>query len=68
MNRMKIRFFSLALVCLMVTGCQTVNQGAQELGKPVGKAMNVPQAVAEGAVEGMDPQKQEDSQNNPFNR
>ena len=52
----------------MSAGCQAINKGAQEVGKPIGKIMNVPQAVADGAVEGMEPEKQKGSQDNPFNR
>ncbi len=66
--KMKTNFFPLVLICLLAAGCQTVNKGAQELGKPIGKVMNVPQAVADGAVEGMDPEKQNGSEDNPFNR
>ncbi|OGX24491.1 MAG: hypothetical protein A2787_05055 [Omnitrophica WOR_2 bacterium RIFCSPHIGHO2_01_FULL_48_9] len=62
--------FSLffVFICLMSAGCQAINKGAQEVGKPIGKIMNVPQAVADGAVEGMEPEKQKGSQDNPFNR
>jgi len=56
------------LACLIGTGCQTVNKGAKELGKPVGKIMNVPQAVADGAVEGLESEEQKTSEDNPFNR
>lgn len=65
----------LVVVCLMMAGCQTLNkgldktaEGAKEVGKPVGKVMNIPEAVAEGAVESMEPEKQKGSQDNPFNR
>ena len=62
------------LFCFLCAGCSTVNkgldktaEGAKEVGKPVGKVMNIPEAVAEGAVDGMDPE-QKNSQDNPYNR
>ena len=67
MMKTKTIFFFLTLACLITTGCQTVNQGAKELGKPVGKVTNVSQAVSDGAVEGTETEEK-NSKDNPFNR
>ncbi len=74
--KVKVTFFLFPVLIFFVTaGCQAVNkgldktaEGTKEVAKPVGKIMNIPQAVSDGAVEGMDPEKQNGSQDNPFNR
>ena len=65
-------FLIIGLLSLM--GCSTINkgldktaEGAKEVGKPIGKIMNIPEAVAEGAVDGMDPEEK-NTEDNPFNR
>ncbi len=67
------RFF-LIMGVLSLMGCSTLNkgldktaEGAKEVGKPIGKVMNIPEAVAEGAVDGMDPEEK-NPEDNPFNR
>ena len=73
---MKAKFFPFfVLIFFMTAGCSTVNkgldktaEGAKEAGKPIGKVMNIPEAAAEGAVDGMEPEAQKNSQDNPFNR
>lgn len=64
----------LIIGLLSLAGCSTINkgldktaEGAKEVGKPIGKIMNIPEAVAEGAVDGMDPEEKK-SEDNPFNR
>lgn len=54
----------------LFSGCRTVNEtmdkaseATREVSKPVGKVMNLPTAVAEGAAEGM-----QEKESNPFNR
>lgn len=63
--------FLMVAGLFLFTGCAAVNkgldktsEGAKALGKPVGKAMNIPASVAEGAAEGVQAQDQD----NPFNR
>lgn len=60
-----------AWVLIVCAGCSTLNkgldktaEGAQDVGRPVGKVMNIPEAVAEGAVDGMETKNLD----NPFNR
>ncbi len=64
----------LIIGLLSLGGCSTINkgldktaEGAKEVGKPIGKIMNIPEAVAEGAVDGMDPEEK-NTEDNPFNR
>lgn len=64
-------FLPLVSALFLMIGCASVNEGldktgegARELGKPVGKAMNIPGSAAEGAAEGMI-KKDKD---NPFGR
>lgn len=72
---MKVLLQSFLIMGLLsLVGCSTVNkgldktaEGAKEIGKPVGKVMNIPEAVAEGAVDGMDPEEK-NPEDNPFNR
>ena len=67
-----LTFVSLGVCMLFLTnGCAAVNKGldkakepVKELGKPVGKTMDVIGSVSEGATEGMD----EENKENPFNR
>lgn len=73
--RVNQKYFLFGMLFLFLcAGCSTVNkgldktaEGAKEVGKPVGKVMNIPEAVAEGAVNGMDPE-QKNPQDNPYNR
>ncbi|MFH0795262.1 MAG: hypothetical protein V2A74_14655 [bacterium] len=37
---------------LFLSGCESVNRGAREAGKPVGGALAVPQSFTEGVNEG----------------
>lgn len=46
-------------------GLDSANEGAHEVGKPVGKVLNLPGSVMEGAAEGIATTENED---NPFNR
>ena len=46
-------------------GLDKVNEGAYEVGKPVGKVMSIPGSAAEGAAEGIITTGDED---NPYNR
>ena len=62
----------IALVSFFLTGCETVNrgldkanEGAREVGKPVGKVMSIPGSAAEGAAEGMITSEDDE---NPYNR
>tara|TARA_Y100000294_G_C8470538_1_gene302443 strand:- start:139 stop:291 length:153 start_codon:yes stop_codon:yes gene_type:complete len=42
------------------------NEGSEEIGKPVGKAMNIPTSVMRGGAEGIKSKKNDP--NNPFGR
>ena len=61
--------FVLLFIC---SSCSTVNEGldganegAREVGKPVGKVLHIPGSIMEGAAEGIATEENED---NPFNR
>jgi hypothetical protein len=54
------------------TGCATVNEGldktaegTRQVSKPVGKIMNIPQAISEGATDGI---VDDTNKENPYNR
>lgn len=49
---------------ILCAGCETVHQGAQEVGKPVGATMKTVGGVTEGAVEGYTGSQTD----NPYNR
>ena len=56
----------------MNQGLDEANEGSREIGKPVGKLMNIPASVMRGGAEGIkskekDPEKERDPEN-PFNR
>lgn len=59
-------------ILLFFSSCSTVNEGldganegARQVGKPVGKVLNVPGSIMEGAAEGIVTRENED---NPYNR
>lgn len=54
----------IVVVGLALSGCESVNEGAKEVGKPVGGAIRVPGSVMEGAAEGVAGQPTP----NPYNR
>jgi hypothetical protein len=54
-----VSFFAL-------TGCAKVKEGAEEVGKPVGKTMDTMGGLSEGAVEGYSDTGRE--QPNPYDR
>lgn len=49
---------------LLFSGCESVNRGAREAGKPVGGALAVPQSFTEGVNEGY----VGDQDQNPYRR
>ena len=60
------------VILFFCSSCSTVNEGldganegAREVGKPVGKVLNLPGSLMEGAAEGIVNKENED---NPFNR
>jgi hypothetical protein len=71
-KKLLIQWSLIICVILVVSNCSSVNQGldkanegAEEVGKPVGKVMNLPSSVSKGAAEGILHKEDED---NPFNR
>jgi len=52
------------LFSVFLTACQTVREGAQEVGKPIGGTMKAVGGVTEGAVEGYVGEEED----NPYNR
>lgn len=72
MNRRWEMILSGMAILFLCTGCATVNegldganQGAREVGKPVGKVLHLPGSIHEGAAEGIITEENED---NPMNR
>ena len=71
--KMKWGMIFLGFVILFFcSSCSTVNEGldganegARQVGKPVGKLLNIPGSIMEGAAEGIVTKENED---NPFNR
>jgi hypothetical protein len=66
-----VRTFLTLLILL--SGCASANQSldeaneaSKEIGKPVGKAMNIPTSVMRGGAEGI--KSKENDPNNPFGR
>lgn len=59
-----ILFLGLFASMLVFSGCQTLHQGAHDVGKPVGAIARTPQAVMEGAADGY----AGDSNMNPYGR
>ena len=66
---MKILLISI----ILISGCASVNQGldkandgSKEIGKPVGKIMNIPTSIMRGGAEGI--KSKEKDPGNPFNR
>jgi hypothetical protein len=60
------------VILIFTSSCATVNegldganQGARDVGKPVGKALHIPGSIHEGAAEGIVTEENED---NPMNR
>jgi len=60
------------VILFFCSNCSTVNEGldganegARQVGKPVGKLLHLPGSVMEGAAEGIVTKENED---NPFNR
>lgn len=47
-----------------LTGCAELNQGAREVGKPVGSLIRTPQSLTEGVAEGYTG----NSNSNPYGR
>jgi hypothetical protein len=66
--RRTLHWLIAVLWALTVLGCastmEDVNQGAKEVGRPVGGVMRVPGSVMEGAAEGTAGQPK----SNPYNR
>ncbi|MGD1020121.1 MAG: hypothetical protein ABSA12_12485 [Verrucomicrobiia bacterium] len=44
---------AFALGLLLICGCESVNQGANQAGQTTGSAMRVPNSVSEGAAQGV---------------
>ena len=77
MKEKKLKILLISII--LISGCASVNQGldkanegSKEIGKPVGKLMNIPASVMRGGAEGIkskekDPEKERDPEN-PFNR
>ena len=58
-------FVLLTWICAFVlSGCETVHQGAKEVGKPIGATMKTVGGVSEGAIEGYS----DKPESNPYNR
>ena len=57
-----ILIFVLSLTSL--TGCETVNRGAEKVGETTGKAMRVPISASEGAAKGIAGEEK----SNPYKR
>jgi hypothetical protein len=68
--------WKMALLSIIIlsfcSGCATVNEGldganegARQVGKPVGKALHIPGSIHEGAAEGIISEENED---NPYGR
>lgn len=47
------RIILVVVSVALLAGCESVNQDAKEVGKPVGGAARVPGSVMEGAAEGV---------------
>ncbi len=60
----KIGIMILFVSVVMLTGCETVNRGAEKVGKTGGKVMRVPHSVSEGAAEGI----AGEPESNPYGR
>jgi hypothetical protein len=58
--------FVLIMSFVFLLGCETVHQGAKEVGKPIGKAASAVGGVSEGATEGY--VGQTTSEENPYGR
>lgn len=50
----------------MNQGLDEANDGSKEIGKPVGKIMNIPTSIMRGGAEGI--KSKEKDPGNPFNR
>ena len=61
---MKITFLIIFLSSILLTGCETVHQGAKEVGRPIGSTMKTMGGVTEGANEGY----ADDEGPTPYNR
>lgn len=61
---MKIYLLVSFLLLVVTVGCQTVKRGAEEVGKPLGSAMETMGGMTEGAQETYSDQEGE----NPYNR
>ncbi len=57
-------YFGLLASLFIFSGCQTLHQGAHDVGKPIGGIARTPQAVMEGAADGY----AGDSNTNPYGR
>lgn len=60
----KLCWLLIILSFFFVSGCASVNKGAEEVGKTGGKIMRVPGSVSEGAAEGI----AGEPESNPYNR
>ena len=54
----------IVVCCLFWTGCETVREGAQKVGEPVGGTMKAVGGVTEGAVQGYT----DGEKDNPYHR
>ncbi|MBN3040659.1 MAG: hypothetical protein JW867_05990 [Candidatus Omnitrophica bacterium] len=61
---MRLLLIGIFLMSIIFAGCETVREGAQEVGKPIGGTMKAMGGITEGAAEGYG-----DSESaNPYNR
>ena len=50
----------------MNQGLDEANEGSKEIGKPVGKVMNIPTSIMRGGAEGI--KSKQNDPNNPYGR
>ena len=61
---MQVILTIMFIVSFFLAGCETVHQGAQEVGKPIGETFKAVGGVTEGAASGY----ADDEGPNPYNR
>ena len=61
---MRILMLLLLLLNILLVGCETIHEGAQEVGKPIGAAAKTVGGVTEGAAEAYGDKETD----NPYNR
>lgn len=61
------------ILIILLSGCASANQtldeaneGSKEIGKPVGKVMNIPTSIMRGGAEGI--KSKQNDPNNPYGR